>query len=73
MTVKIQGMSCGHCVTSVENALKPIAGIKGLKVELGKATFAITQKIDQAKIKQAVEDSGFEFIGIEKSEFDEIN
>lgn len=40
-TVKIKGMSCGHCVMAVTKALGGIAGIKNVQVDLknGAATF----------------------------------
>lgn len=65
MVVDIQGMSCKHCVTAVEKALKPLKGVKNLKVEIGKAGFEAHGNVDKAKIKLAVEEAGFEVIGIE--------
>lgn len=35
-TIKIEGMSCMHCVKKVEQALKSIAEIKSVKVDLEK-------------------------------------
>lgn len=38
--LKIEGMSCGHCVKAVETALKAVDGVKSVHVSLeeGKAT-----------------------------------
>ena len=37
-TLKIDGMSCGHCVTSVKKALESIDGVAATEVAVGKAT-----------------------------------
>jgi copper chaperone len=62
--IKIQGMSCQHCVMSVTKALGTIPGIKNLKVDLvkGEATFENTQNILMANIRKAVEDAGSKVI-----------
>ncbi len=60
-TIKIQGMTCQHCVMSVTKALGKLSGLKNLKVDLvkGEATFENTQNISRASIRQAVEDAGY--------------
>jgi copper ion binding protein len=65
MTIKINGMSCEHCVKAVEKALKDIKGIKNIKVGIGQASFDAPQNADTANIKSAVEDAGYEVISIE--------
>ena len=62
--IKIQGMSCQHCVMSVTKALGSIPGVKSLKVDLGKgeATFENTQNVSMANIRRAVEDAGYKVI-----------
>lgn len=62
--IKIQGMSCQHCVMSVTKALGNLAGVKGLKVDLvkGEATFDNTQNIPFEKICQVVEAAGYQVI-----------
>jgi copper chaperone len=59
--IKIQGMSCQHCVMSVTKALGALPGIKSLKVDLvnGEATFENPQKVARASIRKAVEDAGY--------------
>jgi copper chaperone len=62
--IKIQGMSCQHCVMSVTQALGSIPGVKSLKVDLvkGEATFENTQNVPQANIRRAVEDAGYKMM-----------
>jgi copper chaperone len=39
-TLKIDGMSCGHCVTSVRRALEAVEGVTVEHVTVGAATVA---------------------------------
>ncbi len=36
--LEIQGMSCGHCVKTVDQALRAVPGVVQLKVEVGHAS-----------------------------------
>ena len=60
-TIKIQGMTCQHCVMAVTKALGAIRGIKNVKVDLakGEASFENSQKVGRADIRKAVEDTGY--------------
>jgi len=62
--IKIQGMSCHHCVMSVTKALTAIPGIQNLKVDLvkGEATFENTQNVPSPNIRKAVEEAGYKVI-----------
>jgi copper chaperone len=59
--IKIQGMSCQHCVMAVTKALGALPGIKSLKVDLarGEAIFENSQKISPEEIRKAVENAGY--------------
>jgi copper chaperone len=59
--VKIQGMSCQHCVMAVTKALNKIGGLKEVKVDLdkGEASFLNEGKISREKIGQAIAEAGF--------------
>jgi copper chaperone len=59
--IKIQGMTCQHCVMSVTKTLGSIPGIKNLKVDLvhGEATFENTQNVPMPNIRKAVEEAGY--------------
>jgi copper chaperone len=59
--IKIQGMSCQHCVMSVSKALGAVPGLTNVRVDLvkGEATFENPQNVSQQKIRKAVEDAGY--------------
>ncbi len=62
-TVYIEGMSCGHCITAVERALRDI-GLTA-KADLKNKVAVITEgdASDEA-IREAVEDAGYEVLRI---------
>jgi copper chaperone len=60
ITLQVQGMSCQHCVKSVEAALSHI-GAKGT-VDLAQASVLVEydeSQIHLDAIKQSIEDSGY--------------
>ena len=65
--ILVEGMSCGHCVNHVSEALKEI-GAKDVVVSLeGKLAIAeISDNITDDAIKLAIEDAGYDVIKIEK-------
>ena len=60
-TLKINGMSCGHCTSSVAKALEEIPGLSQVSVNLdkGKATFN-NNGVALEDIRAAVSKIGFE-------------
>ncbi|MGJ4849141.1 heavy-metal-associated domain-containing protein [Bacillota bacterium Meth-B3] len=64
-TIMIEGMSCGHCKAHVEKALNAIPGASAT-VDLAKhtATVTLTGPVDDAQLKSAVEDAGYDVIQI---------
>jgi len=64
-TISVKGMSCGHCVASVKEALEKIPGVSNVTVDLtfGSATFTEASPLDVNVLKDAIEKIGFEFGG----------
>jgi len=67
MVIKIEGMSCSHCQKRVEEALKRQKEVKEVEVDLRekKAEVVLNQDIDERKMKELIEDLGYEVIKIE--------
>lgn len=65
-TIMIEGMQCNHCKMSVEKALNSIEGIEKVEVDLEgkKATIETSKEIENTKIKEVIEEAGFEVIEI---------
>ncbi len=63
--IKIKGMTCAHCQKRVENALNEIEGIKAsVDLKNNEATVKLSKDVDDAVIRQAVTDAGYEVISI---------
>ena len=65
--IHIEGMTCDHCVNHVTTALIEVDGVKDVKVDLkGKvAAVELAGNVDDSKLKNAVEEAGYEVTGIE--------
>lgn len=61
-TIKIEGMSCGHCSASVTKALKALDGVKDADVNLRdkEAVVETDGSVADESLAQAVKDAGFE-------------
>lgn len=64
-TVKVEGMSCGHCVASVKKAVESLSGIKSVDVSLEKKQAVVefdSDAADLTAIKNAIEDQGYDVV-----------
>jgi copper chaperone CopZ len=60
LRLTIDGMSCGHCVASVQRALAGVDGVRPEAVRVGEADVAYdASRADPATILAAVEDAGY--------------
>jgi copper chaperone len=62
-TLKVTGMSCGHCEKAVKTALLELEGVKDVNVSL--STGLVDVEYDAANVsmdqmKEAVEDQGYD-------------
>jgi copper chaperone len=65
-TLKVEGMSCNHCVTHVKNALTEIPGVEMVEVSLSDKSAVVTgAALDDAAMKAAVAEAGYEVVAIE--------
>ena len=66
--IYVEGMSCGHCVKHVSEALNEI-GAKDVEASLETklATAEISENITDDVIKATIEDAGYDVVKIEKA------
>ena len=62
-TYKVEGMSCGGCSSSVEQAIKAAAPAAEVEVQLDGGLVTVAGVDDDELVKTAVEDAGFTFAG----------
>ncbi|MCD1159402.1 copper chaperone CopZ [Peribacillus frigoritolerans] len=63
ITLIVQGMSCGHCVNSIEGSVGQLEGINQVNVKLNDAQVEVTfneSQVSLDKIKETIEDQGYE-------------
>ncbi len=67
MNIKVNGMMCTHCEAHVKKALEAIDGIKSASPshETGIVTIDCSSAVDEAALKAAVEEAGYEYVGRE--------
>lgn len=63
--LKITGMSCGHCVAAVKQALAGVDGVQVEQVNVGSAVVAYDPAAVQADtIRDAVAEEGYRVTGV---------
>jgi copper chaperone len=59
-TLRIDGMSCGHCVAAVRRALATLDGVEVVDVSVGSATISFDEAhVDRAQVDTALEAAGY--------------
>jgi len=64
-TLKIQGMTCNHCVMRVQKALKGTAGVQDARVDLQKAEASVSydeSAVNIDALSAAVVDAGYKVV-----------
>ena len=64
MTLKVEGMMCGHCEARVKKALEEIDGVVSAEVshEKGTAVVTLSKEVPAEILKKAVEDAGYKVL-----------
>lgn len=60
---RVSGMTCGGCARSVTNAIQRAAPEVQVDVDVGAGTVDVRGEHDEQRVRQAVEDAGFDFEG----------
>lgn len=61
--LKIEGMSCQHCVMRVKKAVSSLAGVNETQVDVGSArVFYDETRLKKEDLKKAVEEAGYKVV-----------
>ncbi len=64
ITLKIEGMSCQHCVMRVKKAIDAVQGVSKAEVVIGQAAVSFDEtKTTKEAISSAVEKAGYKIAG----------
>jgi copper chaperone len=62
--LNVKGMSCNHCVNTIETSVGELTGVSAVKVDLGNNAVAVefdnVATLDQ--VKETIEDQGFDLV-----------
>ena len=64
-TLKVEGMSCAHCVSAVESSVGELQGVSTVKVDLENGKVAVNyddSKTSLGEIKETIEDQGYDVV-----------
>ncbi len=60
IVLNVEGMSCGHCVSAITAAVRPLPGVTGVDVDLTAGTVTVAGTSDRTAVTAAIEDCGYE-------------
>lgn len=61
LDLAVAGMTCSNCITHVQDALRPVVGVKKVQVDLeaGRASVIVHTGTDRDELVQAVRNAGY--------------
>ena len=57
---KIEDMTCGHCASTVEKAIRGVDPAAAIKVDLGTKEVSVETAADRTAIAQALDAAGYQ-------------
>ncbi|MGC4377922.1 copper chaperone CopZ [Fictibacillus sp. Mic-4] len=63
VTLSVQGMSCNHCVNSIESEVGKLNGVSEVKVRLNEGKVDVTfnsEVVSLEQIKETIEEQGYD-------------
>ncbi|WP_423999172.1 CopZ family metallochaperone [Haloarcula salina] len=58
-TITVEGMTCGHCEQTVEEALRDVSGVTDATADRDAEQASVEGDADATALVQAVEDAGY--------------
>ncbi len=63
ITLAIGGMSCGHCLNAVNQAINAVPGVSVRSVQIGRAELSVPDAATSDLVKAAIEEAGYKVEG----------
>ncbi len=60
VTLRVQGMSCQHCVETISAAVRQVSGVTDVHVDLKNGLVEIDGTPDRRAVADAIEDGGYD-------------
>ena len=58
--LKVEGMSCGHCVGTIEKAVKSVDPTARVVADLGASTVAVETGANENAVREALRSAGYD-------------
>ncbi|GGB92517.1 copper chaperone CopZ [Marinobacterium zhoushanense] len=58
--LKVTGMSCGHCVSTIEKAVKGLDPQAEVSADLAKGEVTVSSNLEVASISDVIREAGYE-------------
>jgi copper chaperone len=59
-TFNVKGMSCGHCVRAITQAVQALDATADVQVDLGAGEVRVASRLDEPAILAAIREEGYE-------------
>ena len=63
--IMIEGMSCGHCVKHVQEALEGLNGVSSVEVNLAEKYAVVETTVEDSQLQEGIDDAGYDVVSIE--------
>lgn len=60
LTLKVSGMTCGHCVSAVTKAVNAVPAVDDVAVDLKRGEVTVRGTPDECAIREAIAEEGYE-------------
>ena len=60
LTFDVKGMTCDNCVQHVTKAVREVAGVSDVKVDLASNSAKVEGEFDEKQVVEAIEEEGYE-------------
>jgi copper chaperone len=60
LQLNVTGMTCAHCVKAVTTAVRAVAGVAEVSVDLGRGIVKVEGSPDAAAVRAAILEEGYE-------------
>jgi copper chaperone len=62
---KVEGMTCGHCVSTVKAAVGSVPGVEEVEVDLAAGTVTTSGTPSEQAVTQAISEAGYAVVSAE--------
>jgi copper chaperone len=60
ITLKVPELSCGHCIKTIDGAVKAVDPAAWIDADLATHTIVVKSDADEARLRQAIADAGYD-------------